>query len=87
MLREVQQWSDQRGETQKGFLTQMRSLYDLYVGGIRQQHPRRDLQTLSGSIHNSDRAVSSFGFADDLKAIAAEWMERIENTNPLGFCA
>jgi hypothetical protein len=62
-------------------------LYDLYVGGIRQQHPCRDLQTLSGSIHNSDRAVSSFGFADDLKVKAVEWVKRIENTNVLGFCA
>ena len=56
-------------------------LYDLYGGGIRQQHPCRDLQTLSGSIHNSDRAVSAFGFADDLKVKAVEWVKRIEDTN------
>src|SRR6267142_3024403 len=62
-------------------------LYDLYVGGIRQQHPRRNLQTPSGSIHDSDRAISSLGFADDLNAKAAERMEWIENTNLLGFCA
>jgi hypothetical protein len=87
MVHEVQQWSDQRSETEKGLPAQMRLLYDLYVGGIRQQHPGRDLQTLSGSIHNGDRSVSPFGFADDLKVKAAEWVERIDNTNVLSFCA
>src|SRR2546425_4568063 len=84
---EVQQRGQQCCETQKGFLIQMGLLHDLYVGGIRQQHPHRNLQTPSGSIHDSDCAVSSLGFADDLKAKAAEWMKRIDNTNLLGFCA
>src|SRR6266566_7193536 len=84
---EVQLCGEQCCETQKGFLTHMGLLHDLYVGGIRQQHPRRNLQPLSGSIHDSDRAVSSPGFADDLKDKAAEWVEWIEDTNLLGFCA
>jgi hypothetical protein len=83
---EVQQCGEQSCETQKGLLIQKGLLHDLYVSRIRQQHPRRNLQTPSGSIHDSDRAVSSPGFADDLKAETAEWMERIENTNLLGFC-
>ena len=84
---EVQLCGKQCCETQKGFLIQMGLIHDLYVGGIRQQHPSRNLQPPSGSIHDSDRAVSSLGFADDLKAKAAEWVERIEDTNELGFCA
>jgi len=84
---EVQLCGKQCCETQKGFLIQMGLIHDLYVGGIRQQHPSRNLQPPSGSIHDRDRAVSSLGFADDLKAKAAEWVERIEDTNQLGFCA
>jgi hypothetical protein len=84
---EVQQCGEQYRETQKGLLIQKGLLHDLYVGGIWQQHPGRNLQTPSGSIHDSDRAVSSLGFADDLKAKTSEWMERVNNTNVLGFCA
>jgi hypothetical protein len=84
---EVQQGGEQFGETHKGLLIQKGLLHDVYVGGIRQQHPRRNLQTPSRRIHDSDDAVSSPGFADDLKAKTAQWMERIENTNVLGFYA
>src|SRR5437016_5595116 len=81
-LLEVQLCSEQCCETQKGFLTQIRGLlHDLDSGGIRQQHPRRNLQPLSGSIHDSDCDVSSPGFADDLNAKAAERMEWTDNTN------
>ena len=87
MVHGVQQWSDQRRETQKGFLAHMRLLGDLYVRRIRRQHPYRNLQTLSGGFLDRHRAVSAFWFADYLKAEAVEWVERIENTNVLGFCA
>jgi hypothetical protein len=87
IVHNVQQWSDQRRETQKGFLAQMRLLDDLYISRIRRQHPYGNLQAPSGTIHDSDRAISSLGFADDLKAKAAEWMEWIEKSNVLGFCA
>src|SRR5262249_40210327 len=75
-LLEVQLCGEQCCETEKRFVIQTRLLHDLYVGGIRQQHPHRNLQTPSGRIQDSDCAVSSLGFADDLKAKAAEWMER-----------
>src|SRR5439155_3521804 len=86
MVHGVQQWSDQRRETQKGFLAHMRLLGDLYVRRIRRQHPYRNLQTLSGGFLNTDCAVSAFGFADNLKGEAVEWVEWIKNTNLLGFC-
>ena len=87
MAHEVQQWSDQRGETQKGVLAQMRLRGDLYISRIGHQHPCGNFQTPSGRVHDSDRAVSSLGFADDLNAKSAQWMEWMENTNLLGFCA
>jgi len=65
----------------------MRLLDDLHVRRIRREHPYRNLQTLSGGFLDRHRAVSAFGFADHLKAEAVEWVERIENTNLLGFCA
>src|SRR3989442_14882156 len=65
----------------------MRLLSDPHVRGIRRQHPRRNLQTLSTEFLDRDRAVSAFGFADHFKAEAVEWVEWIENTNVLGFCA
>ncbi len=65
----------------------MRLLGDLHVRRIRRQHPCGNLQTLPGGFLDRDRAVSAFGFADNLKAEAVEWVERIENTNVLGFCA
>ena len=63
----------------------MRLLGDLYVPRSRRQHPYRNLQTLSGEFLNTDCAVSAFGFADNLKGEAVEWVEWIENTNLLGF--
>jgi hypothetical protein len=65
----------------------MRLLVDLYVRRIRRQHPYWNLQTLSGGFFDRHRAVPAFGFADNLKGEAVEWMEWIENTNVLGFCA
>ena len=65
----------------------MRLLDDLYVRRIRRQHPGGNLEALSGRISDTNRAVSALGFADNLKVEAVEGMERIENTNLLGFCA
>ena len=65
----------------------MRLLDDLYVRRFRRQHPGGDLEPLSGRISDTNRAVSAFRFANHLKGEAVEWMERIENTNLLGFCA
>jgi hypothetical protein len=84
MVHGAQQWSDQRRETQKGLLAEMWLLGDLHVRRFRRQHPYRNLQTLSGGFLNTDRAVSAFGIADNLKGEAMEWVERIENTNVLG---
>ena len=65
----------------------MRLLDDLHVRRIRREHPYRNLQTLSGGFLDRHRAVSAFWFADYLKAEAVEWVEWVENTNVLGFCA
>src|SRR5438132_14426491 len=79
MVQGVQQWGDQQRETQKGFHARMRLLGDRHVRRIRRQHPYRNLETLSGGFLNTDRAVSAFGFADNLKAKVVEWVEWIEN--------
>jgi len=65
----------------------MRLLDDLYSRRIRRQHPGGNLQALSGRISDTNRAVSALGLANHLKVEALEGMERIENTNLLGFCA
>ena len=66
----------------------MKSLLDdLHVRCIRRQHPYRNLQTLSRWVPDRDRAVSTFGFTDNLKAEAVKWVERIKNANSVGFCA
>src|SRR2546427_12596027 len=65
----------------------MRLLDDLHVRRIRREHPYRNLQTLSGGFLDGHRAISAFRFADHLKAETVEWVERIENTNVLGFRA
>jgi hypothetical protein len=57
----------------------MNFIADLDRGAIRQQHPRRDLQPFSGSINNTDRAISPLGPAEDLKSRTIKRMERIEN--------
>jgi hypothetical protein len=64
----------------------MRLLDDLYGRRIRRQHPGGNLEALSGRISDTNHAVSALGFADNLKLEAVEGMERIENTNLLGFC-
>jgi len=65
----------------------MRLLDDLYGRRIRRQHPGGNLQALSVRISDTNRTVSALGLANHLKVEAVEGMERIENTNLLGFCA
>src|SRR6516225_2595892 len=65
----------------------MRLLDDLYGRRIRRQHPGGNLQALSGRISDTNRAVSALRLANHMKVEAVEGMERIENTNLLGFCA
>src|SRR5215472_4618473 len=65
----------------------MRLRDDLYGRRIRRQHPGGNLQALSGWISDTNRAVSALRLANHLKVEAVERMERIENTNLLGFCA
>jgi len=65
----------------------MRLLDDLYGRRIRRQHPGGKLQALSGRISDTNRAVSALRLANHLKVEAVERVERIENTDLLGFCA
>jgi hypothetical protein len=65
----------------------MRLLHDPHVRRIRRQHPYRNFQTLSGRVPDTHRTIPTFGFTNNLKAEAVEWMERIKNSNVLGFCA
>ena len=77
----------QRRERQKSFLTQMRSLRDLYLGAIRQQHPHRNLQSPPRWVDDRDRAISPLRSADDLKGSAMERMERVEDLDVRVFRA
>jgi len=65
----------------------MRSLRDLYLSAIRQQHPDRNLQSLPRWIGDSDRSISPLRSAEDLKGSAVKWVERIEDLDVRAFCA
>ena len=65
----------------------MRLIDELYLRRILLQHPGGNLQALSGRISDTNRAVSTLGLANHLKVEAVERVERIENTDLLGFCA
>jgi hypothetical protein len=81
-------WSGhQRGERQKSFLTQTRSLCNLYLGEFRKQHPHRNLQPSPRWVDDGDRAVASLRSSDDLKGSAMERVEGIKNVNVRGFWA
>jgi hypothetical protein len=77
----------QRGERQKSFLTQTRSLRNLYLGAFRQQHPHRNLQPSPRWVDDRDRAVPPLRSSDDLKGSTMERVERIKNVNVPAFCA
>jgi hypothetical protein len=81
-------WSgQQQGERQKSFLTQTRSLRNLYLGAFWQQHPHRNLQPLPRAVDNADRAVSPCGSTDDAKALAMKRVERVEDSDLRGVYA
>ena len=83
----VEWWNYQRREGQKSLLTQMHLFGDLYFGAIRQQHPKRNLQSLPRGITDRDRRISPLGSAKDLKSSTMERVERIENMDVRAFCA
>ena len=83
----IQQCGDHGRETQKRVPTQMRSLYDLYVGGLRQQHPHGYLQTPARCVDDTDRAISLLGSANDLQGHAMKGVERVEDSNVRRVCA
>ena len=62
-------------------------LADLDPGAIRQQHPYRDLQPLSGSVDNTDRTVSPLRPAENLKSRTKKRVERIEDLDLGNFRA
>src|SRR5947199_332337 len=65
----------------------MRSLHDLHLGGIRRQHPQRNLQAPPRWIDDRDRTVSPLWSADDRKAAVVKWVECVEDPDLRGFCA
>ena len=78
---------EQGRETQKCALTQMGVLHDLHVGGIRRQHPQRDLQSSLRRVDHTDRAVSQFWSTDDAKTQAMKRVEWVEDSDVRGVCA
>ena len=81
-------WSgQQRGERQKSFLTQTRSLRNPDLGAFRQQHPHRNLQPSPRWVDDGDRAIAAFWLSHDLKGSAMERVERIKHLNVRGFWA
>jgi hypothetical protein len=83
----IEWWGYQERKRQKRFPTQMRSLRDLHLGAIRQQHPDRNLQSPPRWISDSDGSISSLRSAEDLKGSAMKWVERIEDLDGRAFCA
>ena len=65
----------------------MRSLHDLHLGGIRRQHPQRNLQTPPRWIDDRDRTVSALRSADDRQVAVVKWVEWVEDPDVRGFCA
>ena len=72
---------DQSSKRQKRFLTQMRLVGDLYFSALSRQHPRRNLQTLSGRVNDADRSIAPLGPADDLQGSPVKWVKAIEDLN------
>ena len=65
----------------------MRSLHDLHLGGIRRQHPQRNLQAPPRWIDDRDRTDSALRSADDRQAAVVKWVEWVEDPDVRGFCA
>jgi hypothetical protein len=60
---------------------------DLYFAGIRRQHPHRNLQSPTGGVDATDRAVSPCWSTDDAKAHAMKRVERVEDLDVRGVDA
>ena len=65
----------------------MCSLRDLYLGGVRQQHPQRNLQTFPRWVDDRDRTVSSFRPADDRKVQVVKRVQGVQDADVGDFCA
>jgi hypothetical protein len=65
----------------------MRSLRDLHLGGIRRQHPQRNLPAPPRRIDDRDRTVSTLRSADDRQVAVVKWVEWVEDPDVRGFCA
>jgi hypothetical protein len=83
----VERWEYQTREREKGFLTQVHLLRDLYFSAIRQEHPDRNFQSPPRRINDSDRPISPLRSAKDLKGSTMERVEWVENLDVRTFCA
>jgi hypothetical protein len=71
---------------QERFSAQKPLLVDLDIGGVRQKHPYRNLQSLAYCVDDRDCTVSPFGSTEDSQTISAKGMKRIENPDVRGLC-
>ena len=83
--RRVRQGDDGR-ETYERIPTQHRSLDDLQVGRLGQQHPHRDLQTRVGGVGDADGAITLRWSTNDPKRYAMKGVKRVEDVNMGGVC-
>src|SRR5437660_12157330 len=65
----------------------MRSLGNLDLSAIRQQHPHRNFQASPRWVDDRDRAISPLWPADDLQGGAMERMEWVEDLDGCVFYA
>ena len=59
----------------------MRSLRDLDLGAIRQQHPDGNLQSPPGWVHDTDRPISPLRSAKDLQGSTMKRVKGVEDLN------
>jgi hypothetical protein len=62
-------------------LTQVRSLRDLDLGALWQQHPDRNLQSSPGWVYNTDRPISPPRSAKDLQDSTTKRVKGVEDLN------
>ena len=60
-------------------LTQVRSLRDLDLGALPQQHPDRNLQPPPGWIHDTDRTIPPLRSANDLQGSTMKRVKGVED--------
>ena len=59
----------------------MRSLRDLDLGALGQQHPDRNLQSPPGWVHDTDRPIFALRSAKDLQGSTMKRMKGVEDLN------